>query len=117
MQAGGARSGAPGPAPRSRRQTPVLLARFRLGLCGIALGLSHLQESLALAGVLSLAGVVRTLAGGLALTGVDTLTLHLAVVGGAGGGDGGHRENHRGGGGESNAGHLSRLHPNFSLER
>src|SRR5690349_13306759 len=52
-----------------------LLPRLRLG--GIALGLGHFQEALALAGVHPLAGIVGGLAGRLALAGVDPRTLHL----------------------------------------
>ena len=57
---------------------------YGLGLRSVALRLGHLHESLALAGILTLAGVVGALAGRLALAGVhsfDTsLSHHLALA-------------------------------------
>src|SRR5580704_1033549 len=50
-----------------------------LGLGSVAIRLTHLQIALALAGVLTLAGIVGTLAGGVSLAGVHPLALHLGL--------------------------------------
>jgi len=103
-----------GATPRSRR-APARQAvnrsglLSRLGLGRIALRLGHLQESLPLAGVLALAGVIGALAGGLALTGVHPFALDLGI-GGAGCAYERGREHHCGGGGQGNAGHFSAIH-------
>src|SRR5512146_3343350 len=90
---GGAAARAPPPSPRTS-----LLDHLALG--GVALGLGHLLEVLALAGVLTLARIVGGLAGGLAFTGVDSRAFHLAGIGGARRRDRGGREHHRSGGGK-----------------
>src|ERR1700736_3707537 len=76
-----------------------------LGLGSVALRLGHFHEALALAGVLTLAGVVGALAGRLALAGVHAFTLDLGFIGSAGSAYEGGREHHRGGGSQGNAGH------------
>jgi hypothetical protein len=64
--------------------------------------LSHFLESLALAGVLAFAGILRAFARGLAFTRVDTVTMHLGFIG-ARGGERGNTEQKRGGCGERGA--------------
>ena len=109
-----------GASPLSRR-APVHQTLSRsdllagLGLGGVALGLAHLQEALPLAGVLALAGVIGTLASGLALAGIHPFALDLGFVG-AGGAYERSREHHCGGGGQSNAGHFSAIHLSGLLE-
>ena len=58
-----------------------------LGLRCIAIGLRHFDEALALAGILTLAGVAGALARGLALAGVDPLQWTAAFLAEAGAGD------------------------------
>jgi hypothetical protein len=71
--------------------------------------LGHFLESLALAGVLAFAGILRALAGRLALTRIHSVTMHLGFIG-AGGGERSDTEQKRGGCGERGArdgpGHL-----------
>src|SRR2546422_6435061 len=109
----------PEPAPSAREgparrlSASVLLA---LGLGGVALGLAHLEEALTIAGVLTLARVVRALAGRFPLAGIHPLTLDLGFVGGTGSPHEGGGEHHRGGGSQGNAGHLSSVHLSSLLE-
>src|SRR5690349_24842343 len=86
--------------------------RFRLR--SIALRLRHLHPPLALAGVLTLAGIVGALAGRVSLAGIDTFTLHLAFLG-AGGAYRHRREHDRSGRGQGNTGQYSGAHSGFSL--
>src|SRR5690348_15555107 len=92
----------------------VSASGLRFGLRSVALRLCHLRPSLALAGVLTLAGIVGTLAGRVSLAGIDTFTLHLAFLG-AGGAHRHRREHDRSGRGQGNTGQYSGAHSAFSL--
>jgi hypothetical protein len=91
----------------------VLFAR--LCLSRVAILLSHFLESLALAGVLAFAGILRALAGRLALTRIDAITMHLGFIS-AGGGERSNTEQKRGGCGKRGARDgLGHLHLKFLL--
>jgi hypothetical protein len=91
----------------------VLFARLCLGR--VAILLSHFLESLALARVLALAGILCALAGRLALTRIDAITMHLGFIS-AGGGERSNTEQKRGGCGKHGARDgLGHLHLKFLL--
>src|SRR5215469_13907981 len=100
-----------GPGAECARSAEASLAG--LGLRGVAIRLGHLQIPLALAGVLTLAGVVGALAGRASLAGVHAFAFHLAF-GGAGGGHRRRREHDRSGRGECNTGQDSGIHSPYS---
>src|SRR5260370_10382425 len=107
--------GAKGRAGRFRR-TPGPLSLLRFGFRRVALRLAHFQEPLAVAGVRALEGVVGALAREVALTGIDTLALHLPL-GRAGSAHRHGREHHRGSRGQGNTGQDSGIHFCVLLER
>src|SRR3974377_679423 len=97
-------AGAPGVGTAGRGgqpPPPQILLLGELGLCRVAVRLGQLQEALALALVLALAGVVGRRAGRGSLAGIDSLAIDLRLLGvrdrrgdgceqqGGGSGDGG----------------------------
>src|SRR5215469_12842342 len=94
------------------REPSAASLHFRLR--SVTLRLRHLDEPLALAGVLTLAGVVGAFAGGVSLAGVDTLALYFSFIG-AGSADRHRREHDRSGRGQGNTGQYSGTHSAFSL--
>jgi hypothetical protein len=87
-----------------------------LGPGSVALRLGHFREALALAGVLTLAGVVGGLAGRMALAGIHAFALDLGFIGGTGSAHHDGREHYGSGGSQSNAGHFSAVHLESLLE-
>ena len=76
-----------------------MLPLLRLGLRRVALGLRHGDPALAFAAVHALAAVLRRLALGGALAGIDAGTMHRRGIGGHGNAGESGREEHCGGGG------------------
>src|SRR5258708_33416486 len=67
------------PLSVSRYLERQLFARLCFGR--VAIFLSHFLESLALAGILAFAGILRALARGLTLTRIDAIAMHLGFIG------------------------------------
>jgi hypothetical protein len=96
--------------PLPKRQ---LFARLCLGR--VAIFLSHFLESLALAGILAFAGILRALARGLTLTRIYAVAMDLGFIG-ASRGERTNTEQKRGGRGNRGAGDgLGHLHLKFLL--
>jgi hypothetical protein len=97
----------------SRYLKRQLFARLCLGR--VALFLGHFLESLALAGILAFAGILRALARGLTLTRIDAVAMNLGFIG-AGRSERTNTEQKRGGRGNRGAGDgLGHLHLKFLL--
>jgi len=95
----------------------ISLAHFllHLGLGRVAIGLAQVQPALALAAVLAFAGVIRGLAGRLALALVDPIAVDLGFLFGGDGRNAGGGEQSRGGGGHGKTGKFSGVHIFLSI--
>jgi hypothetical protein len=101
------------PLSVSRYLERQLFARLCFGR--VAIFLSHFLESLALAGILAFAGILRALARGLTLTRIDAIAMHLGFIG-ASRGERTETEQKRGGRGNRGAGDgLGHLHLKFLI--
>ena len=101
------------PLSVSRYPKRQLFARLCLG--SVAIFLSHFLESLALAGILAFAGILRALARGLTLTRIYAVAMDLGFIG-ASCGERTNTEQKRGGRGNRGAGDgLGHLHLKFLL--